>query len=141
MGSIIYTAVDRGRLVSGHSEGTQYSIDMGIKKFDPTFKREINESVSLSGLRTTLFHRADHTASVSTVQVTDLATHLQMNEFYDSVIAGEVFFFDPYGDTLNSVEQIIATLQGNPKQARYKYFERWTYSFSINFNPSETVYS
>jgi len=141
MGAITYIAVDRGRLVSGHSAGTEYSIEIDIKKFDPDLKREIEESVSLSGKRFTSLHRTDHMANVSTVQIVDTATQDQMNEFYDSILGGEDFTFDPYGLLASPVEQIAASLKGNPKRTRYKYMERWTYTFSIYFNPSETVFS
>ena len=140
MGTLTYTAVDRGRLVLGHSEGTEYTIEIDFKKFTPNVKRETSESNSLSGKRFTVFHRADSTASVSTIQIVDEDIQKQMSEFFDSVLAGEEFTLDPYGLLLSPVEQITATLNGNYKQSRYKHLERWTYDFSIYYEPSETEF-
>lgn len=139
MGSIRYTTVDRGRLVSGHSPDTEYQFDIDFKQFDPGSKRVAYEQQSLSGKRFTQFIRLDYTGSISTIIIQDTAIRDQMMEFYDSVLAGETFYIDPYGTTASPSEEYSARLIGDLKQARYRYQEAWTYSFKFHYKPTETV--
>ena len=131
MGTLTYEAVDRGNLVAGHSEGTEYTIELDFERFDDGSDRKINEIKSLSGKKTTRFHRKELFAAVGTIWVDDLATQLQLIEFFDSLDAGEDFALDPYGTIASPVENITATLKGNPSKARYKKMERFKYSFNI----------
>lgn len=132
MGYISYFAVDQGNLVSGHSEGTEYTIEIDFEQYAPNRKRKINEPKSLSGKTFTRFHRTDKSASLSTVWQDDVAIHDQMTEFADSIDAGEDFIIDPYGTPASPVMPITVTLKGDVQPVRFKKMERWKYTFSVH---------
>lgn len=95
MAYVTYTAVDRGSLVSGHSDGTSYSLDFRAASINRARGRDAEESVSLSGKTETLFNRQDKTWTITTTHVED-ADFGQWEEFLDSVAGGESFTLDPY---------------------------------------------
>jgi len=132
MGTITYFAVDRGNLVSGHSEGTEYTIEVDFELHDPITSRQINEVKSLSGNTFTRLHRKDEFDQLTTIWVPDLVTQNQMREFADSMDAGEEATIDPYGTVLNPLEPMTVTLKGDIKKNRYQKFEWWKYSFAVN---------
>lgn len=140
MGSLTYLAVDQGRMISGHSEGTEYSFDLNFRVFTPNTKRAAFESKPLSKkYKTTTFLGKEYLANVATVWIDSASVHAQMNEFLDSIDAGEEFILDPYGTALSPVEQYTCKIVGDPSQTRYRHMERWKYAFKISYSPSDTV--
>lgn len=133
MGFITYIAKDRGSLVSGHAAETEYTIEIDMVRHDPSRTTIKNESVSIGGRRLTVFHRIDKSADISTVHTKSTAIHAQMEEFFDSVAAGEQFTLDPYGTLLSPVEPETVMISGEPGKTRHKYIEMWQYSFSIRY--------
>lgn len=131
MGTITYTAVDRGRLSAGHSEGTQYTLEVDFERHDPSEDDITSESASLSGRRLTVFYRFDQSADLTTVFIDDTTLQSQIVEFFDSIRAGEQFVIDPYGTIAAPVEQITAIKNGPATKTRYRHLEVWKYSFSI----------
>ncbi len=132
MGYLSYYAVDQGRLVSGHSEGTEYIIEIDFERYDPSSTRKINEIRSLSGKKFTRFHRKDLGGGLTTIWQDDPAIHAAMDEFADSIDAGEEFIVDPYGTPLEPDTPMTVSLKGEVQKTRYKKMERWKYTFNVD---------
>jgi hypothetical protein len=141
MGVITYTAVDRGELVAGHSAATEYTIEIDFSIFKPNSKRNIDESVSLSGIRHTEFHHKESMMTVSTKLIKDESTRDELAEFFSSIDAGETFTIDPFGSFAASSKLYTATLSGDTDHAPHEKTEQARYSFEFNYTPSETVKS
>lgn len=139
MGTLIYTAVDRGRLVSGHTAGNIYSIEIDFKTFLENEKRVISETKSISGQVYTQYMRKDTTAKVDSVWTDDATIIAQMDEFIDSVAAGETFDLDPYGTLASPVNTYPAQVEGDIRKSRYRYIEMFSYSFTIRFDPTQVT--
>lgn len=131
MGFITYIAKDRGSLVAGHAAETEYTIEIDMGRHNPSRNTIKDESTSIGGRQLTVFHRIERKADISTVHTKDTAIHAQMEEFFDSVAAGEQFTIDPYGTLLSPVQPLLVTMKGDPQSARHKYIEMWQYSFNI----------
>lgn len=130
MGYISYFAVDQGNMVAGHSEGTEYTIEIDFERYDPSTKRNVNERKALSGKKFTRFHSKERHGSFTTIWQDDTDIHAQMKEFADSVDAGEEFVIDPYGTLASPIEPMTVTLKGEVTQTRYKKMERWKYTIN-----------
>lgn len=130
MAAIIYTAKDRGELVSGHSELTGYSLDIALQTFSRSSSRKQSTITALSGGSTTTLHHIKHKYTVQTRQTDDVAIVDQMREFLSSVAAGEVFQLDPFGTV--SVPDLAKPMKltGNYSEsmAPGKYY---TFSFGV----------
>jgi len=127
MAAITYTAIDRGDLITGHSELTEYSFDVPVEQFQKNTRREQSTVSSLSGRRVTTLHRLDTTFTVSTVETDDQTSIDNMREFLSSVAAGEEFTIDVFGSVLTPDNPITFKLDGD-------YGERLNIiSYSFNF--------
>jgi len=113
MAAITYTAIDRGDLVSGHSELTEYSFDVPIESFQKSIKREQSTVSSLSGKRFTSLMRLDVFYSAKTVPTDDQSTIDNMREFLSSVAAGETFTIDLFGSVSTPDNPVTFKLDGD----------------------------
>lgn len=100
MSVVTYTAVDRGRLVSGHSELTEYSFEMPVSSVSMSAQNQGTVQKSLSGKRFHTLHNIERSTSLTTIlihriQESDVID--QIEEFLSSVAAGETFQIDLYG--------------------------------------------
>jgi len=127
MAVFTYTAVDRGDLVSGHSEGTEYSIEFPLAEWSPIKKKDEVVTRSLSGVKRTVLHGIAKKYSFKTVSTDDQSIIDGMEEMFDSVSAGEVFTIDPYGYLLNPDNVISVSMDGNHRSQRV---EKTEFSFS-----------
>lgn len=95
MSAFRYTA--KRSLVSGHTAGTDYDLDLEADRIDgPGGREEINERKALDGTSQTIFHRLEEIWEfrVFVASQSDLAA---LREFLDSVADRQAFTFDPYG--------------------------------------------
>lgn len=140
MGRITYTAIDRGRMLSGHSALTEYTFELGVKAFTPssTIHKKVHKSLDMSR-EIVVRHGKEHFAEVRTVNIFDPTIIAQMYEFEDSVDGGQTFTFDPYGTLASPSELYTATLESMVKPTRQGRMETWSFSFRIKYDPSEVV--
>lgn len=123
-----YFAVDRGDLISGHSEGTEYSFEIPLQDWTPIRKRIETTKKSLSGKRQfTTLHRIERFHSFMTVGDPNASMLLNFLELESSVAAGETFYIDPYGTIAAPDNEISVKLVGDIKPRRTNTLE---YSFS-----------
>lgn len=85
----------RRSLVSGHTEGGLYTLNLSLTDCDRKRDTERKQQSSLSGKVYTTYHRGDTVWTCETAPVRGAARD-QMREFLDSVEDGQVFSFDPY---------------------------------------------
>lgn len=98
MAGIIYTAVDRGFLITdspAHVDGTQYSIDVKLKDYIESIETPKTAHVSLGGKTETVLKRSQKVISATFIWPS--SENAEIEEWLTSVAAGEVFSFDPYG--------------------------------------------
>lgn len=100
MSVIRYTAIDRGKLIDGHSELTEYSFDFPITAFDSNSENKGSIQTSLSGKKYHTLHQIERTSAFTSVllhRVEDAGIIASLEEFFSSVAAGETFEIDVYG--------------------------------------------
>lgn len=114
---ITYTAMDRGDLIAGHSELTEYSFEVPLLAFNSSTTRAQNTVTALSGRSfTTLKHiKVNH--SIQTRPTKDQDLRDQMREFLSSVAGGEEFSIDLFGKLLSEDDPITCKISGNYSQA------------------------
>lgn len=127
MAVFTYVAKDRGFLVAGHSEGTEYSIEIGLSEWSPTNKK--NEAVSrpIDGPKFTLLHGIERGFNFETVSTEDQSIIDGLIEMFDSVAGGEDFTIDPYGSISAPDEGITVSIDGDYRRKRVLQTE---FSFS-----------
>ena len=126
MSVITYTATQK--IISGHSSGVQYSMEVKARALDNTLSYVRNTQESLGGAVQTLFHREVERWSLtigSFARTGGEGTMEQVNEFLASVRAGEIFQFDAYGtiatpDNVQSV--VLETAQVAPQRVAVTRF-------------------
>jgi hypothetical protein len=129
MAVIIYTA-KRG-LVSGHTAGQPYELEVGIEGVSPSFNREENTLTTLSGKDFTTFYRIEERDSFSTVAIDDVALLAQLREFVMSVAAGEPFTMDLMGEPGSPVAPVSYKLRGNPSKRLVNSAGFYSYSWQV----------
>jgi hypothetical protein len=122
MATITYTA--KRSVISGHTAGTVYDIEIDFAKFDPSKERHIETAVSLSGNTQTRLHRIDNLYDIETDSIPE-ALQPQVEEFFDSVAGGELFTIDLFGVTY------IVRITDDPKFTRAATTRRFSYSFRV----------
>ena len=122
MAVIIYTA--RRGVVSGHTAGETYELEVGIK-------REENTLTTLSGKDFTTFYRVEERDSFSTVAIDDVTLLAQLREFVMSVAAGEPFTMDLMGEPGSPVDPVSYKLRGNPAKSLVNSAGFYSYSFQV----------
>lgn len=90
---ITYTSVDRGRLASGHSDATEYKIEASLQGFPITHAPAGDIEETLSGAPEGWLDNLAYEYPIRSdlVYPADLE---DWREFFDSVVAGEVFTVD-----------------------------------------------
>lgn len=131
MSAIIYDAVDRGDLISGHTEGTEYSFDYLLRTFNRSTKRRQNTVVSLSGRRVTTLHHIKSSYTVETVPENDATSLANMREFLTSVVAGEEFTIDVFGSVATPDNPRSFVLTGDFSETLVDPTGFYTFSFSV----------
>ena len=101
MAQITYTAIDRGYLVSSHSEFSDYSIDFEIEGFDERLTSTNTVNKSLNGYTETIFDRIEQYFTVTAVFL-DADTKDQFKEFFSSVAGGEPFELEDHLSTTHT---------------------------------------
>lgn len=114
MAEISYTA--KRNLKSGHSAGTDYTIDISIHQEDGDTPKIIGERIkSLAGNEVTVLHRIERYLDITTDYVradgTGTPDVADFREFFDSVAGGETFSYD-------NGEAILSRLVGDPTRSR-----------------------
>ena len=116
MSVITYIARDRGKLVSGHSDLTEYSIEVPISSYNTTRENKGALQRSLSGVPFKTLHRIESSVSLSTILLhksSDATTIAEIEEFLSSVAAGESFLIDAYGSLLSPDDPKEYTINGS----------------------------
>lgn len=85
----------RRSLVSGHTVGGLYTLNLQLTDCDRKRAPERKQQVSLSGNVYTTYHRGDTIWQCESAPVRG-ATRDAWREFLDSVEDGQIFSFDPY---------------------------------------------
>lgn len=127
MAVITYEAVDRGRLVAGHSAGTSYSIEIPLSEWNESVKEQKSVVRSLSGVKHTILHNRIYFYQFKTVSTDNVSTILSLDEFFSSVAGGETFTIDPYGTIATPQTDISLTIDGTHNTQRVNQTE-FTYS-------------
>ncbi|WP_272962248.1 hypothetical protein [Alcanivorax jadensis] len=129
MAVIIYTA--RRGVISGHTAGEAYEMEVGIESVSPSFDREENTLTTLSGKDFTTFYRIEERDSFSTVAIDDVTLLAQMREFLMSVAAGEPFTLDLMGEPGSPVAPVSYKLRGNPAKRLVNSAGFYSYSWQV----------
>ena len=99
MAAIIYTAVDRGQLITStspdHTAGTQYSVDVKLLQHFEQIETPKTTHVAIAGNVETVLKRAKKV--ISTAFIWPYAENEDVEEWLYSISGGEIFSFDPYG--------------------------------------------
>lgn len=131
MAVITYNAVDRGDLVSGHSEGTEYTIEIPFTEWTPRNKKKGNTVSSLSGVKHHVLHYIERSFSFRTLGTDDTNLIASLDELFSSVAAGEVFTIDPYGTVANPDVTFSVQVNGDHRVSRPTPTE-FSYSALVN---------
>lgn len=115
MAAVTYTA--KRSLASGHTEGTEYSLDISLSALERRVDTVKDTATSLSGRDETLLHRLDVRWSCTTTYI-DSADMPELREFLASTAGGESFTFDPYGTVASPDDPVTVTRQGNGYRER-----------------------
>ena len=116
MATITYTA--KRSLISGHTAGEEYTIDLPLEDWTPESEPETNSVTSLGGKKFESLHRIEKSWSAGSTPIDDSALIETVDEFFDSVAAGEVFDIKPFSTTY------ACTIIGKP---------RWTLVNAVGF--------
>lgn len=110
-----YIAVDRGKLIDGHSAATEYSFDMPIAGLGTTVENKGRVQTSLSGKRYHTLHNIERSTSFTTTiihRVQESQTVANIEEFLSSVAAGEAFEIDVYGSLASPGDFVNCVIDG-----------------------------
>ena len=116
MATITYTA--KRSLISGHTAGEEYTIDLPLEDWTPESEPETNSVTSLGGKKFESLHRVEKSWSVGSAPMDDSVLIETLDEFFDSVAAGEVFDIQPF------LTAYTCTIIGKP---------RWTLVNAVGF--------
>ena len=104
----VITYIAKREIATGHSSGTQYSLEFGSETLTHSRKVVRNIGESIGGLRETLLLRDKKYWDVKTDFIE--ASQLEFwREWRSSVMGGELFGFDPYG-TISAPDNEINVL-------------------------------
>lgn len=131
MASITYDAVDRDFMVSGHSEGTEYSFDIELTRNQLIPRMDKTSPRSISGQRVTVLRNVEVSYSIQTAPVNDPALIASMREFLFSVAGGEQFTLDAMGSLATPDNPITVELQGNFSENLVDISGYYTFSFQV----------
>jgi len=113
-----YFAVDRGDLISGHSEGTEYLIEIPLSEWTPYKTKKESVIEPMEGPVHTLLLSIRRYFSFSTTSTGDATMITELEEMFDSVSAGETFVIDPYGTIATPGTFITVVMKGKHSSSR-----------------------
>lgn len=128
MSSITYTAV-RG-IISGHSSGTDYSLDFDAQRLDSSHKEFLDESRALDGTTEALLHRIEAHWRITSHVLTE-SERSSWLEFLKSTAAREAFTFDPYGTSASPDNPFIVRRRGEWVESRQAGARLYTFTFTV----------
>lgn len=129
MTAVTYTA--KRSIASDHIAGASYGLDFNAGQLDRGTTTRRRRATSLSGASETLIYRQDVVWTVTTTRLSESAI-VYMREFLDSVAAGEVFTFDPYGSTSAPDAPVTAVLESDGyKEARHATTRTYRVTFKV----------
>lgn len=116
MTAVTYTA--ERELAPGHSQGTDYTIDVRLIALKPGKDVRKTESKSMSGVaRETITLRNLNTRQAISAALVGTELDL-MREFLESTIEGEQFTFDEFGTAAAADDPLAATISGVYREER-----------------------
>ncbi len=92
----VFTYTAKRRIATGHSSGTQYSMEKAAGPLTPEDRIIKNSWRALGGNEETLLDRIETVWNLTTDWIREAELEF-WQEFTASVAAGEQFTFDPYG--------------------------------------------
>lgn len=133
MAVITYTA--KRNVAPGRQVGQEYSFAVCLSDWTPRRSPETNETTSLSGRRFTTLHRIERTWSAGIVPIhvlgPDASLARQIEEWADSVAAGETFTIDPFGTLADPLDPVEVSLEGDVRQSLASIVGYYSYSFTV----------
>lgn len=133
MAVITYTA--KRNVAPEREAGLQYSFAVCLSDWTPRRSPETNEATSLSGRKFTTLHRIERTWAAGIVPIfalrADAALARQIEEWADSVAAGETFTIDPFGTLSDPGDPIEVTLEGDVRQSLASIVGYYGYAFTV----------
>lgn len=132
MTAIVYTA--QRNLITGHTAGTEYSLDVDMTDIDPGDETESDEHVALDGSTETVFNRIDEIWGFTTIPL-DIAAMAEVREFLNSHVSGEPFTIDPYGTVAAPDNPITVKLTSKNHRPRRVGLSHYQYSFQVRKLP------
>ncbi len=96
MPTITYTAIDRGRLKSGHTASTSYKIELDFESFPEQQIRKGEFAETLDGTQEVWLDALQYQYQIQTEYLPNTGSNSRedMQEFFSSVAAGETFQVD-----------------------------------------------
>lgn len=136
MAVITYTA--KRNVAPGREADEEYSFEVPLADWTPDSSPEANGSMSLSGRQFTTLYRVEKGWSVGILPIhvlgDDAALARQIEEWADSVAAGEPFYIDPFGTVDVPVEPIQVQLparRSSVSQNMTNSVGYYSYSFQV----------
>lgn len=135
MTAITYTAKDRKRggvsaLVDLGRAGFEYTLETDLKLFNPEWKDEGVNNISLGGISDSFLYRQEEFYEVETGKIGQ-SNQPYWREFFASVGARETFTFDAFGTVAVSDDPWQVELIGAAKPKRVANTMNLTYTFKI----------
>lgn len=128
----IYTAIDRGYLVSGHTVDDAYEIVIFGDPIDPSYESVGNQNESIDG---TVEREHWNLRTEWRVQTDLIQTGSELDsfmEFITSVIAGEEFTFDPESDEVGvDVAPVTCQMKTRRFSRRRANGSNFTFTFDV----------
>lgn len=135
MGNVIYTAVDRGELVSGHVAGAEYSFDFDVSNASESPKTNRHTSRSLSGKSQSTLYSHDYIWSVTSTTITKGSVEWRnFREFISSVRGGESFTLDIFGANSSPDNPLVMIINNNSAGFNHAQIDLYRVSFSATYS-------
>ena len=114
MAYVSYIASPRAPLISGHTAGTRYNMDVRVSRSNSAIEAPKTVTISLSGKTETTLHRVSNISTIALFW--NNSENPQMMEFLYSIAGGERFSFDLFGSVLtpDNPEEVIFTGRSLP---------------------------
>lgn len=130
MTQVTYTA--SRELVSGHTAGLSYYIDIPTESLSPIFDGKKNQHVALNGATEVIEYSAFRKWQITTQPLLrNSATYNAFKEFLNSCRVGEAFSFDAYGTYAAPVSVVSAILEGYWTETRENGSGYFKFSFEL----------
>ncbi len=135
MPRVQYTAVDRGRLASGHSASTSYTIEVDFEDFPESMIRKGEFSETLDGAVEGWLDAVVYAYNIRTDIVAD-ADREDWLELFSSVAGGETFQVDFTGTIASPGTYVTVALDGpRPTNEQHVLGYGWRFTFRCKTVP------